>query len=186
MQHHNFGNPLTIKRTCVIVITQAHLGGKTLTNRDAVIFHIENKTESLHVDFKRDFYKNLRASDFPKDIAAFANQNTEEDCYIIFGIEDKNRHITGIRPSTYIGIDSLDNFLERTVEPFVRIESELFQYNGKTMAYIKICKENKDRPYVIKETCGRHSTIEKGDIYIRKGTCNQKASRMDLDDMYEK
>ena len=155
-------------------------------NKDAVIFHIENRTESLHVDFKRDFYRNLRNSDFPKDIAAFANQNTDEDCYIIFGVEDKKRRITGIRPDSYIGIDAMDNFLEHTVEPFVRIESETFSYQGKTMAYIKICKENTNRPYVIKETCGRHNLIEKGDVYIRKGTCNQKAGRMDLDDMYGK
>ncbi len=155
-----------------------------MSNVENVIRHIENRTESLFVDFKRDFYKNLRNSDFPKDIAAFANQNTDEDCYIIFGVEDKSRRIVGIRPNTYIGIDALDGYLERTVEPFVRIESDTFRYMGKTLAYIKVCKENKDRPYVIQESCGKHNLIEKGDVYIRKGTCNQKAVRMDLDDMY--
>lgn len=156
-----------------------------MNNKEAVIMHIENRTESNHIDFKRDFYKNLRSSDFPRDIAAFANQNTEKDCYIIFGVEDKSRRIVGINPRTYIGIDALDNYLEQTVEPFVHIESDLFPYMGKTIAYIKICNNNTDRPYVIKESCGKHNLIEKGDIYIRKGTCNQKACRMDLDDIYE-
>jgi len=36
-------------------------------------------------------------------------------------------------------------------------------------------------PYVIKEVCGKGSRIEKGDIFIRKGTCNKKALRADID-----
>lgn len=153
-------------------------------NKDVVIAHIENRNESMHVDFKRDFYKNLRDTDFPRDIAAFANLNSDEDRYIIFGVDDKSREIVGIRPETYISLDSMDNYLERTVEPFVKIESESFRYQGKLIAYIKICKENDDRPYVIQENCGKNNQIEKGDVYIRKGTCNQKAVRMDLDEMY--
>lgn len=156
----------------------------TVTNKEAVIAHIRNRNESMHVDFKRDFYKNLRDTDFPKDIAAFANLGSKEDRYIIFGVDDKSRHIVGIHPRTYISLDSMDGYLERVIEPFVQIESELFQYEGKTVAYIKICKENTDRPYVIKENCGKNNQIEKGDIYLRKGTCNQKAVRMDLDEMY--
>ena len=160
-------------------------GGPIMNNKDTVIFHIQNQTESMHVDFKRDFYKNLRSTDFPRDIAAFANLKSDEDRYIIFGVEDKSRNLVGIKPETYIGVDAQDNYLEQTVEPFIKIESEMFRYNGKMIAYIKISKENPDRPYVIKESCGKHNLIEKGDIYIRKGTCNQKATRMDLDDMYE-
>ena len=155
-------------------------------NKETVIAHILNRNESMHVDFKRDFYKNLRDTDFSKDIAAFANLDSDEDRYIIFGVDDKSRQIVGIRPETYISLDSMDNYLERTVEPFVQIESELFSYQGRHVAYIKISKENTDRPYVITENCGKNNQIEKGDIYIRKGTCNQKAVRMDLDEMYRK
>lgn len=155
-----------------------------MTNRETVIMHIQNRNESMHVDFKRDFYKNLRDTDFAKDIAAFANLSSEEDRYIIFGVDDKSRRVVGISPKTYISLDSMDGYLERVIEPFVQIESDLFIYQGKTVAYIKICKENKDRPYVIKENCGKNNQIEKGDVYLRKGTCNQKAVRMDLDEMY--
>lgn len=153
-------------------------------NRDVVISYIQNRNESMHVDFKRDFYKNLRDTDFAKDIAAFANLDSAEDRYIIFGVDDRSRNVVGIRPDTYISLDSMDNYLEHTVEPFVQIESELFRYQGRFVAYIKISKENTDRPYVIQESCGKNNQIEKGDVYIRKGTCNQKAVRMDLDEMY--
>ncbi len=56
--------------------------------------------------------------------------------------------------------------------------------NGKHIGVIKISKSNNNPPYVIKETCGKSNKIEKGDIYIRKGSCNLKASRSDIDQMY--
>ena len=153
-------------------------------NRKAVETLISNRAETMLVDYKRDFYKKLHASDFAKDIAAFANLCVEKDKYIIFGVEDKTRAVTGVDLQTVIGVDTLDAYISQTIEPFVHIESETFEYMGKTVAYIKIAADNTDRPYVIKETCGKNSRIEKGDIYIRKGTCNLKADRRDLDAMY--
>ena len=49
--------------------------------------------ETPCVDFKRDFYAKLSQSDLPKDVCAFANSISNEDKYIIFGIEDKTREI---------------------------------------------------------------------------------------------
>ena len=37
---------------------------------------------------------------------------------------------------------------------------------------------------MIKKTCGPKMKLEKGDVFIRKGTCNQKAERRDIDAMY--
>lgn len=156
-----------------------------MSNIEQVMDLIWQQTESMTVDFKRDFYKALHNSDFPKDIAAFANCAAEGDKWIIFGVDDKSRTITGIDPYTYLSLDTMDNFINTAIEPFVHIESELFQYEDNILAYIKICADNRDRPYVIKETCGRNGQIEMGDIYIRKGTCNLKANRMDIDAMYK-
>ena len=153
-------------------------------NRAAVLALIQNRAETMYVDYKRDFYDKLHASDFPKDIAAFANQPAQQDRYIIFGVEDKTREVVGIDPQTYISVDTLDAYISETIEPFVHIESELFPYEDRWLAYIKITAEKRNAPYVIKETCGKGSRIEKGDIYIRKGTCNLKADRMDLDAIY--
>ena len=157
-----------------------------MTNIEQVMRLIWDGMETMTVDYKRDFYKNLHGTDFAKDIAAFANCPKEGDKWIIFGIDDKSRNIVGIDPYSYIPLDSMDNFISAAIEPFVHIESEMFQYENGTLAYIKICADNCDRPYVIKETCGKGGQIEMGDIYIRKGTCNLKAGRMDIDTMYEK
>ncbi len=153
-------------------------------NRKEVEELIRNRAETMRVDYKRDFYEKLHASDFPKDIAAFANLLSGQDRYIIFGVEDKTRQVVGIDPQSYIPVDTLDAYISQTIEPFVCIESGMFRYEECWVAYIKISAENTNRPYVIKETCGKGSKIEKGDIYIRKGTCNLKAGRMDLDAMY--
>ncbi len=161
-----------------------HTATGMAANRAAVTALIQNRAETLLVDYKRDFYEKLHASDFSKDIAAFANLLSEQDRYIIFGVEDKTRQVVGIDPQTYISVDTLDAYINETIEPFIHIESELFEYDGKLLAYIKIAADNTDQPYVIKQSCGKNSSTEAGDIYIRKGTCNLKACRMDLDAMY--
>lgn len=155
-----------------------------MDNTSRVIELIEARRETGIIDFKRDFYKRLEGSDFPKDIAAFANINTDEDRFIIFGVEDKTREVYGIDPLLFPSTDTLDNYIEKTVDPFVTIESDVFGYKGKTVGYIKICATNDNPPYMIKKTCGPKMKLEKGDIFIRKGTCNQKAGRMDIDAMY--
>ena len=155
-----------------------------MNNKTKVIELIEARRETGIIDFKRDFYKMLDGSDFPKDVAAFANINTDSDRFIIFGIEDKTREIYGIDPLLFPSTDTLDNFIEKTIDPFVTIESDTFEYKGKMVGYVKICATNDNPPYMIKKTCGPKMKLEKGDVFIRKGTCNQKAERRDIDAMY--
>ncbi len=154
-----------------------------MTNKQEVIALIESRRESSTVDFKRDFYKKFKSSDFAKDIAAFANA-AGGNKYLIFGIDDKSREVFGIMPGTFPSVDDLDAYLDHAIEPFVDIEAGIFEYRNHWVAYIKILDTNTNPPYVIKENCGQNGKIERGDIYIRKGTCNQKATRMDLDAMY--
>ena len=45
----------------------------------------------------------------------------------------------------------------------------------------EIMDSNTDRPYVIKKDCGKNNSIRKGDIFVRKGSSIQKASREDID-----
>lgn len=156
-----------------------------MTDIERVISYIQDAKETEIVDYKLEFYKNLPYSDLPKDIAAFANHPSDEDKFIIFGVEDDTRQVYGLKKAPFGDISEIENYLFKTIEPYVKIDAECFDLNGKMVAYIKISSDNKNRPYVIKKTCGNKAYIEKGDIYIRKGTCNQKADRMDIDAMYE-
>ena len=145
---------------------------------------IEDKKETDHVDFKRVFYKSLSESDLSKDVSAFANANSNQDKYIIFGVDDKTRQVTGIDESTLPSQDNLDKYLSDTIEPFINVEIGSIEYKDHVIGYIKISNKNIDCPYVIKRDCGRNNNIHQGDIFIRKGSVIQRASRSDLDRMY--
>jgi len=158
-----------------------------LSNKEKILGYISEARETPWVDFKRNCYIKLSQSDFPKDICAFANSTSNEDKYIVFGVEDETREIVGIDIEEFIGQDSIDEYISRTIEPFVEVERGTFDNDdGKIIGYIKILSSNTNPPYVIKEDCGKNNKISKGDVFIRKGACNQRALRSDLDSMYLK
>lgn len=154
-------------------------------NREIILKHIQNAKENSCVDFKREFYTSLKQSELAKDVSAFANLLNNEDKYIIFGIDDETREVIGIDPRTFAKQDDIDSYLESKIEPFPEVACGLIQVEDeKYIGYIKISSRNMNPPYVIKEVCGKGNRIEKGDIFIRKGTCNKKAMRADIDEMY--
>ena len=154
---------------------------------DYILEIINGKKETDHVDFKQEFYKNLRQSDLPKDISAFANIAPQEEKFIIFGVDDKKRQIIGIDDNSLPSQDELDEYLSSTIDPFVHTEIGCIEYSKNVfIGYIKVLINNTDFPYVIKKTCGKNNKIQEGDIFIRKGTVIRKASRTDLDEMYSK
>ncbi len=155
-----------------------------MTKND-LLEYLNNARETSSVDFKREFYKSLKASDMPKDIAAFANTISDKDSVIIFGVEDDSRKTIGIDRETFPSQDDIDAYISQTIEPFVNVECGIIELdNGSNIGYICVLSNNINPPYIIKKTCGQNNRIEKGDIYIRKGSCNQKADRSDIDNMY--
>lgn len=154
-------------------------------DREIILKHIQNAKENSCVDFKREFYTSLKQSELAKDVSAFANLLNNEDKYIIFGIDDETREVIGIDPRTFAKQDDIDSYLESKIEPFPEVICGLIQVEDeKYIGYIKISSRNMNPPYVIKEVCGKGNRIEKGDIFIRKGSCNKKAMRADIDEMY--
>ena len=158
-----------------------------LSEKEKILSLILEARETPYVDLKRDFYDKLCQSDLPKDVCAFANSMSNEDKYIIFGVEDKTREVVGIDADTFFEQDKIDEYIAKTVEPFIDVECGMFNTDsGKTVGYIKVPSSNTNPPYIIKEDCGKQNKLSKGDIFIRKGSCNQKALRSDLDSMYLK
>jgi len=156
-----------------------------LSDKKQVICYIKEGIETEYVDFKQSFYTSLKNSDIIKDVSAFANSSSiDKDKYIIFGIRDNPREVCGIDKTPIPDISNIENLLREKVKPYISISLNSFEYRTKSIAYIKISKDNIDQPYTIDKDCGSNSTIKKGDIYIRKGTCNVKATREDLDNFY--
>lgn len=156
-------------------------------DREIILKYIQNAKENSCVDFKREFYVSLKQLDLAKDVTAFANLLNNEDKYIIFGVDDETREVVGIDAQNFIKQDDVDSYLESKVEPFPEVTCGLIKTeDGKNIGYIKVSSRNLNPPYVIKEVCGKGNRIEKGDIFIRKGSCNKKALRTDIDEMYMK
>lgn len=154
-------------------------------DKEIILKHIQDAKENSCVDFKREFYLSLKQSDLAKDVSAFANLLNNEDKYIIFGVDDETREVVGIDPQSFIKQDDVDSYLESKIEPFPEVICGLIKSeDGKNIGYIKVSSKNLNPPYVIKEVCGKGNRIEKGDIFVRKGSCNKKALRADIDAMY--
>ena len=147
---------------------------------------ISNGRESSSVDFKCEFYGSLSSSDLPKDIAAFANDISYTPKVLVFGIDDQTRKCVGINTASLPTQDSLDDFISKTIEPFVATEMGAYELDDCEIGYIELLESNTDRPYVIKKDCGKNNSIKKGDIFVRKGSSIQKASREDIDTFRKK
>ena len=130
--------------------------------KETLLSIIDEGRETSHVDFKREFYKPIKGSDLPKDIAAFANVISDDPKVIIFGVDDKSRAITGINKESFTTQDALDEYISKTLEPFVTTEVGLVEHDNKLIGYIEIYASNADRPYVIKIDCGKNNAIKKG------------------------
>lgn len=153
-----------------------------MDEKDIIIQYIEEQCECEWVDFKEKFYllKNDKDS-FIKDIVSFANNRNQKDKYIIFGVEDKSRTICGVSPETIPDVSTLEDLLFKKVEPQISIRLGSLDFDKRLIVFIKIPASNEKLPYIIKNECG---SVKQGDIYIRKGSINVKATRRDLDDIY--
>ena len=134
------------------------------------------------MDFKEKFYALKQdKDDFIKDIISFANNLQKKDKFIIFGVRDNDYCVCGIDLSTVPNIAILENLLFEKVEPEITLMLDSLLIDDKLVAYIKIPTTNNNQPYMIKNECGR---AKKGDIFIRKGSINTRATRKDLDYIY--
>ena len=153
-----------------------------MTDRELVMQYIEDSRECEWVDFKERFYALKQDKDsFIKDIISFANNPQQKEKFIIFGVEDSNHNICGIDSKTIPDIAKLESLLFEKVEPEITIMLDSLLIEEKVIAYIKIPISNENQPYMLKNECGN---AKKGDIFIRKGSINTKATRKDLDDIY--
>jgi len=158
-----------------------------MTDRERVIKLIKNSKENDLCDFKRTFYHKNKYGDMIKDIAAFANNTICDDKYIIFNIDDETHEVGPEKIENVPDISVINELIRGHVEPYINVELSEFLYENSNVVYIKILKENMDRPYLIKKEKGYEGKIfiNQGDIFVRKDATNFKANREDLDKIYD-
>lgn len=152
-----------------------------------IIELVEAKKETDYVDYKKKYYSDDKKYDLIKDVVAFANNcSTFNDRYIVFGIVNGTWDLEGICLENFPDSSEIADLLNVYVEPFLTIETGTFRHNNVDLAYIKIPVRGINRPYIIKKQYEKNGRIQLriGEIYVRKGTSNFIANRMDLDHIY--
>lgn len=148
--------------------------------------YINAKKETEIFDIKEHYYSTDKKFDLVKDVVSFANNKNNNDKYIAFGIKDKTWQIIGVKENEFPQISDIEQLLNQYVEPNLQISLEFCVINNKTVIAIKIHGDNTNRPYIIKKTspCVGKCFIRCGEIYLRKGTMNCIATRIDIDEFY--
>ena len=152
-----------------------------------IIELVEAKKETDYVDYKKEYYSEDKKHDLIKDLVAFANNySTSRDKYIVFGVINGTWDVQGIALETFPDSSVIADLLNVYVEPFLTIETGTFKHNNVDLAYIKIPIQGINRPYMIKKQYEKLHKIHlrAGEIYVRKGTSNLIATRLELDQIY--
>lgn len=157
-----------------------------MTTEEYITMLIESRQENEYVDFKRCYYDDDKKCDIIKDVAAFSNEPSSIDKYVVFGIVNRTFEAIGIDENTLPDVSTINDLIHTYVEPFVNIELGTIIFQDKSLGYIKIPSERADRPYVIKKDYIKRGKtfLRCGEIYIRKNANNFIADRHDLDQIY--
>lgn len=159
---------------------------------EKIIELIEFSSESSLLDFKRQEYPvevHYKKHEILKDISAMANHPSNDDKFIIIGVEE----VGGVASNFYEISTSIDEakyqqFLESNIEPKINFEYKPIRYKDCQLMCFRIFNNN-DRPYLIKKNVQNYSDTKKneyreGDGYIRVGTSTKKINREILDKIY--
>jgi len=148
---------------------------------DTLVTSLLYEGEGVELDFKREPYRFMQASDddkseLLKDILAFANAWRRSDAYILIGVEE----VKGAR-SRVIGIaDLLDDaalqqFVNSKTNRPVTFSYRSLSYEAKQIAVIHIPVQQ--RPLYLKKDYGR---VRANTVYVRRGSATAIA---DLDEV---
>jgi hypothetical protein len=129
--------------------------------------------ESNTLDFKRQQYRFVKASDIEKsellkDILGFANAWRRSEAYIVIGVEDvrgRPGNVVGISLSEHLDDHSLQQFVNNLPNQPLRFHYEAFGFQGKQAGIIRI--ELQTRPIYLKRDYG---TLSKNAVYVRRGS----------------
>lgn len=144
-----------------------------------------HQAESDHLDFKRDQYKFVGASDeekakLLKDILAFANSWKTTDAYIVIGADDGH----GGRASV-VGVDhqlddaTLQQFVNSKTNRLVEFAYMPASHDGVQIAVIRIARRQR-RPILLKS---RYASLQPNTAYVRRGSSTAVADASEVEQM---
>ncbi len=141
---------------------------------DTLLYMPEGQT----LDFKMAQYPIAGASDaqkseFVKDILAFANAWKDSDAYILIGVQDNHAPPASVVGGvTHIDDATLQQLVNKKTNRAVHFEYVPINHQGKSIALIRIRKEQ-ERPLFLLKSFGKlHQNV----VYIRRGSSTFEAN----------
>jgi hypothetical protein len=142
---------------------------------------IRYEGESTTLDFKKSYYAAPTKTELISDVMAMANADTKDDRVIVFGVKhcsDGSKTFHSL--SSFPDPADIEQLLLQNIEPAVHVEFCPFEYDGHTIAYLRIYDCN-DQPYLMRKD---HGVLTQGTGRIRKGTTTLPLLRTDIDRMF--
>src|SRR3989339_708770 len=144
---------------------------------DDLLNQLVNEPESNSLDFKKEQYNFIKASDddkseLLKDIVAFANSFRRDDAFILIGFQEvKGNKATTEGISEDIDDANLQQFVHTKLNKQLEFSYQQRTYKGKKIAIIHI--PSQARPFYLKNDYGK---LKKGIVYLRRGTSTGQAT----------
>jgi hypothetical protein len=142
--------------------------------------------ESTTLDFKRDQYRFVKATDedkseLLKDILGFANAWRRSEAYILIGVEDVRGgrgKVVGIPATDHLDDHAIQQFVNNLTNRPVRFHYEAFGFEGKRAGIIRI--EEQPRPLYLKKDYGK---LKQNEVYVRRGSSTDRTKPASLDEI---
>lgn len=144
---------------------------------------IKNETENTTLDFKREQYLKPKYSDLIKDVISMANTPIGKKKYIVVGVKETSsgyKEYFPINKKEFVDKATYQQIIRENIEPYIEIDYYSFNLDENLLGIIEI--DNCDNPpYMLKKDFG--DKLKKGDMFIRKGSQQDKITRRDLDEI---
>lgn len=135
------------------------------------IYDLINYPESDWLDFKLEWHGNT--ANLILDILCLANSDANNDRYIVFGVNDKDRSSIATPVTNRKTLDQLNDLLGKAnFNRIPTINLETVNVNGVDID-ILIIKKTKYRPYFLtQDYMGSKTLVRAGVVYTRNGSVN--------------
>lgn len=163
------------------MIDEAHIR-ELLRLKEGYLYHREGQ----ELEFKEQFnFAGL--ADYFRDFAAFANNRGG---YLIFGVKDAPRMLTGLSDGAKVQFDKIDpekitGYLLDIFSSDIRWEQALLEIEGMAIGVFLIY-EAATKPLIARKDEGKDQIIKNGDIYYRYGGRTQKIQNAELESIINK
>lgn len=148
---------------------------------DDAIGALRFKGEGQDLDFKRQQYRFVQASDADKsellkDVLAMANAWRDSEAHILLGFIDRKPHpaeVVGI--SEHLDDAQIQQFINSKAKPKLEFRYEEGIYDGKPIAIITIPKQS--RPFFLEKPYG---ALKSNTVYVRRGSSTDEADPVEV------